>query len=648
MTNSSENNNHEAITKLPVFPNGKGHISYSEIIDWVECSYRHKLKHIDKIDLDSGSIHTAFGTAIHEAAEYFLKNRKLPETKTIQETFKKELHKLPEEAKTKALKQLPEFIENLPDMIGQIPDWTNKTFPNWELVEAEKLLYEEIELQDNVKFKGYIDGVIKVPKKPTKKLLKEYEKKGEKCPPQYEYVVLDWKGQRLTAPILTPTGWTTMGQLKIGTEIIGSNGRSQHVTGIFPLGKREVYRVTLRDGTQIDTTDDHLWKVYTSKSSGGKESNGRFSKVMTTKELMDEKRYLFLPPLSSPVEFDKIFDPKIDPYLLGVLLVDGCLTRGVRISTADFEILESIVNVIPEKVSLKKIGKTKYDYGLTVSQKGFNPRICRNNNPVLDEVRRQGLIGKRSHEKFIPSDYFFMNPKNRLALIQGLMDTDGWVQKGIAKFSTTSDKLAQDLKYLVDSLGGTTFTTTRKKKRNVNEKTEIIVTVRLPKGMNPFRLSRKLDKWNSNPKQDTFRKITKIELLPEKDEMQCIKVSNEDSLYVTNDFTLTHNTSSWGWKPEMKQDFYKRMQLILYKHFFSKTSAVPLDKIKCGFVLIKRTPRKDGNRMELITVSVGQKSIDKALKVLHNMINQVRAGLVMKNRRHCKPFCPYAGTRHCT
>lgn len=644
---SEEEKSNKKKTSLPVFPNGKGHISYSEIIDWVECSYRHKLKHVKKIDLDSGSIHTAFGTAVHEAGERFLTDGKLPPIDEIKETFKKELKELPEEAQEKALKQLPEFVENLPDMIGQIPDWVNKQWPGWQLVEAEKFLYEQIEKQDNVKFKGYIDGVIKVEKKPTKKLLKEYVDKGEILPPQYEYWIIDWKGQRLSAPILTPTGWTTMGQLKVGTQVVGSDGKPQRVTGIFPLGEREVYRVTLRDGTQIDTTDDHLWEVYTPKSSGGREGDGRFSKVMTTKDLMKEKRYLFLPTLSSPVEYDKSIEPKIDPYLLGVLLGDGCLLNGVRFSTADLEILDFVEKFIPEKVSLKRVGKSKYDYGLTISQKGFNPRICRNNNPILDEVKRQGLFGKRSHEKFVPTDYLFMNPKHRLALVQGLMDTDGWVQKGIAKFSTTSNELAQGIKHLIGSLGGTAFITTRKRKRNINEKTEIIVTVRLPKGMVPFRLSRKLAKWNPNPKQDTFRKIAKIELLPEKDEMQCIKVSNEDSLYVTNDFTLTHNTTSWGWKVEQKRSFEKQMQLILYKHFFCKATGIDLKQVKCGFVLIKRSPRSDGTRLELVPVSVGPKSIDKALKVLHNMINQVRIGFATKNRKYCKPFCPYAGTRHC-
>jgi hypothetical protein len=184
---------------LPLFPTGKEHVSYSEIVDWVECSFRHKLKHIDKIDLGSGSnIHSEFGQIIHDAAEQYLKTRALPATKDCLTEFKTKLKALDEETQEKALKILPEFIKNFSDMVKQIPEWLNEKFPNWELVDAEHLILENIEKSsiDGFKFKGYLDGIIKYKKEPTKKLLKEYKKLhgADSLPPdQYEYVIIDWK-----------------------------------------------------------------------------------------------------------------------------------------------------------------------------------------------------------------------------------------------------------------------------------------------------------------------------------------------------------------------------------------------------------------------------------------------------------------------
>jgi hypothetical protein len=107
-------------------------------------------------------------------------------------------------------------------------------------------------------------------------------------------------------------------------------------------------------------------------------------------------------------------------------------------------------------------------------------------------------------------------------------------------------------------------------------------------------------------------------------------------------------TTSWGWDAMKKRDFQKQLQLIFYKHYFCRLLNLRLDQVKCGFVLLKRTPRKsDNSRCELVTVSVGPKTETKALEVLNNMINQVSSGRAIKNRNSCR-FCDYNGTEHCT
>ena len=107
-------------------------------------------------------------------------------------------------------------------------------------------------------------------------------------------------------------------------------------------------------------------------------------------------------------------------------------------------------------------------------------------------------------------------------------------------------------------------------------------------------------------------------------------------------------TTSWGWDAMKKRDFQKQLQLVFYKHYFCRLLGLRLDQVKCGFVLLKRTPRKsDNSRCELVPVSVGPKTETKALEVLNNMINQVSSGRAIKNRNSCR-FCDYNGTEHCT
>ena len=87
-------------------------------------------------------------------------------------------------------------------------------------------------------------------------------------------------------------------------------------------------------------------------------------------------------------------------------------------------------------------------------------------------------------------------------------------------------------------------------------------------------------------------------------------------------------------------------QLILYKTFWSRKHNIALKDIRCGFILLKRGG-KPGKVCELVTVSVGPKSIQKADKIMNNMISSVRRGMFLKNRDSCK-YCQFKDTEFCT
>ena len=166
------------------FPTGKKHVSFSEIKDWKECPYRHKLKYVDKIDMFEPSPYLDFGTAVHEGCETLLENKNVDREKLIKDIKDAwETHGFddPEWYNSQPgwYKHVPvekwcEWAENMWD---EVVPFLDENFPGWELHEAEENLYEEIPNAD-LYFKGFIDAIIKAPKKRGK---------------GYEYWIIDWK-----------------------------------------------------------------------------------------------------------------------------------------------------------------------------------------------------------------------------------------------------------------------------------------------------------------------------------------------------------------------------------------------------------------------------------------------------------------------
>lgn len=186
--------------QLPLFvdttilPTNKYHISYSEFSDWFECSFRHKLKHIDKIDLDGASVHTNFGSVLHDALEQYVLTKKLP---PLEETIKKLKASIGELMFTEnavSLEDAKSFVEAVEPILSQVPQWLDQEFPGWQVVSAEEELFEPIEGQKNKHFKGFIDLVIKVPKKAGGGSGTRLSSlKGEIVPGEWVYWIIDWK-----------------------------------------------------------------------------------------------------------------------------------------------------------------------------------------------------------------------------------------------------------------------------------------------------------------------------------------------------------------------------------------------------------------------------------------------------------------------
>jgi phosphate starvation-inducible PhoH-like protein len=178
-------------------------------------------------------------------------------------------------------------------------------------------------------------------------------------------------------------------------------------------------------------------------------------------------------------------------------------------------------------------------------------------NPVTRALRELDLLGSYSHSKFVPEAYRNNSAEVRLAVLQGLLDSDGGpvAQAGRScriQYTTTSIVLRDDVIALVQSLGGVAYTRRRPAQgrtpgraggRDVGYRYDAhVVDIRLPEGIQPFRLARKLEKYQAaGGGGRPMRFIDSIEPAG-REEAVCIQVAAADSLYVTTDYLLTHNT----------------------------------------------------------------------------------------------------------
>jgi len=370
------------------------------------------------------------------------------------------------------------------------------------------------------------------------------------------------KAQPLDSIVYCTDGPVKMKDIKVGDKVCTPDGSFAKVLAIYPQGEKDIYRLTFADGSSTECCKEHLWRITERQKRDRNAKN-----IVDTQYLIDNlktklgERNIYI-ELSSPVNFSKK-DLLIDPYVLGLLIGDGGLCNSnVCISSMDEEILASVSSDLPEGYSLKKSHR-ECDYRIvkTTLHKLNGSQL----NTYKDSLRLYGLWGKKSHEKFIPEDYLYASEDQRWAILQGLMDTDGYISKtsGQANFCTSSKELAQNFKLLVDSLGGLcsiseknpTYTYLGEKK---NGRKAYICCLNLTDCSKAFRLSRKKEiakpKTKYSPKKRILVSVEKIG----RKEAQCIMIDSKDHLYLTDNFIVTHNTHcavGWGVQELLKGNY---------------------------------------------------------------------------------------------
>jgi replicative DNA helicase len=352
------------------------------------------------------------------------------------------------------------------------------------------------------------------------------------------------KAQPLDAKIKTMTGWKGMGELRLGDELASVDGRRSLVSGIFPQGVKPVFRVTFSDGRSTTCTGEHLWRVH---YRGWPDA--RVLETSQVAELLRKKRYRHRLWIDAPSgDFGHSQALPVDPFVLGALLGDGSLLGSSRrFSTAENEMLDRILERATPAFALRAAGG--YDWRIVQTAGAHRSGVAgASPNGLMEALRGLGLWGKRAESKFIPDVYLDASRADRVELLRGLVDSDGWVERrGRMRFCSTSERLAHQVADLVRSLGGWCSVRSRRttyRVRGVKKvgRTAFVCNVHHsdPKGM--FHLSAKEDRAQHAPRRRWRPVFTAIEPVGAA-ETQCIAVTHPSRLYLTDDYVVTHNTA---------------------------------------------------------------------------------------------------------
>lgn len=336
--------------------------------------------------------------------------------------------------------------------------------------------------------------------------------------------------QPLWAKVLTPNGWTTMGELDVGDEVIGKDGLPHKVLKTFNKGIKDIYRISTTTGKVAYSCEDHLW----STQNYNEHKHNKPFQIRTLKEIRETLLYKngkinhYL-PRNDVIHYNEQKELPIPPYVLGCLLGDGSMRNNSAISfhNVDTPIIDRVheelltigaqinyhshkgisyvisnIDATPNKPSRRiKASKGKEDIIFETRmdcERYFNidhnkivslcdrpnstcehdgwvfERLNKNvmsTNIVKNKLHSLGILGCIHKDKYVPEMYMRSSVEERLNLLRGLLDTDGHAHnRGQAYFTTVSTQLRDDVVELVRSLGGSTYINSRDRRDQTHRK----------------------------------------------------------------------------------------------------------------------------------------------------------------------------------
>lgn len=329
--------------------------------------------------------------------------------------------------------------------------------------------------------------------------------------------------QPLDAKVATPEGWKTIGDLNVGSKVIAGDGKITDVLGITDFESRQIYSITLDDGTELKATADHTWPVMkiVREYINGRDIPHREFGFRTTCDLrpggfkrQSNKRIDVMIPVI-PDYHEQDFP--VHPYVLGAILGNGYFgdnCPSIQLTDKKGFIAEAVRNFGYDVWKTKQPMQWRVDVG-----KQF----------------KHHFKNHRAKNKYVPSQYFIGSIEQRKLLLAGLMDTDGTDGSRKTKFSSTSIDLCNAVIGLVNSLGGKAKFSSYVDRRKNNDTYKINVCT----DFNPFMFQiSKIENWKPERTSRYVWSIQPLSIEP----ARCIRIANETHLYATNGYIATHNS----------------------------------------------------------------------------------------------------------
>lgn len=350
-------------------------------------------------------------------------------------------------------------------------------------------------------------------------------------------LVLADEALALDTAVPTPTGYRRLGDIAVGDEVFGSDGRPVRVMKTTEImEERRCFRVRFADGTDVVASEGHLWA---SSVAGGPV------RVRTMAQLAACTSPVSVPRVSGPLQWAGTAELPLDPWVLGYWLGDGD-ARNATITVADQDVA-AFHQALPQAWSTTRCSNQR-----TPRFYVHTPGPSRGTVGLKGLLKQVGVLG----DKRVPEQYWGASLDDRVMLLRGLMDSDGWAgPSGKCVFSNSNPSLLDAVTRLLWSLGERTTGV----KWTADERSRTGRTGKVhwtPRLVNPFSYSRKAIRAEAALARPVGRvRVVSIEEVPSVP-VRCIAVDSPDHLFVVGDgCVLTHNTHLW-FTPALKRAFH--------------------------------------------------------------------------------------------
>ncbi len=402
--------------------------------------------------------------------------------------------------------------------------------------------------------------------------------------------------------VATPEGWTPLHAISIGDTVYGDDGLCTTVIDTHDYEDTELFEVVFSDGTTMRCDDSHkidcrrmgtdpkdTYKTRTLQElrclvTTGMSGNWRTGvKRKTRMAKPGEKPWLdargssrYQVPVTKPVRYPEQ-DLPISPYIVGVLLGDGGLTdkTNVNITTKDSDIIERVNEELDSDLIAVKRSYESRPYSYLIQHSDGKQAATLDGQAggvkkkIVVDLRQLGMLGKGALDKSIPRSYLHGSISQRVALLQGLMDTDGTrinrnnkLNKdsglGGLAFGSSSKQLIQDVSELVQSLGGISHHCKpyyphyyKKNKqgqmiKSMSQNLAYRISIYLPDGISPFHCQRKartyLGPASARSNRTNVRSIVDIHSVG-RSPVRCIEVENQQHRFLIKDYVVSNNSA---------------------------------------------------------------------------------------------------------